>query len=186
MLGDSFLLSPTADDEIQNRDKQIKDQRRTVHIYHELALVCVYHDREKTDNFSVDVIYSRYRIVYTCGIQSVSTVNRSKQMSVCVWLSTMCLSNCLSVCPCVCVPVCIPFCIIIICAQIVQLYSLSIIMSIMCTDYCSVVVLCLLLKVNKRRRRKWNRKKQPTNPPLLFQHLSHQPTVHKPTHEPSK
>ena len=93
MLADSFLLSPTADDEIQNRDKQIKDQRRTVHIYHELALcvcwcVCagkqVYHDREKTDNFSVDVIYFRFKIVYTCGIQSVSTVNRSRQMSVCV------------------------------------------------------------------------------------------------------
>ena len=84
MLGDPFRLSPIADDEIQNRDKQIKDQRRTVHIYHELALVCVYHDREKTDNFSVDVIYFRFRIVYTCGIQSVSTVNRSRQMSVCV------------------------------------------------------------------------------------------------------
>jgi len=182
VLGDSFLLSPTADDEIQNRDKQIKDQRRTAHIYHELAFVCVYNDGEKTDNFCVDVIYSRFKIVYTCGIQSVSTVNRSRQMSVCVWLSTMCLS----VCPCVCVPVCIPFCIIIKCAQIVQLYSLSIIMSIMCTDYCSVVVLCCYWKWIKEGEENENRKKQPTNPPLLFQHLIHQPTVHKPTHEPSK
>jgi len=84
VLGDSFLLSPATDDEIQNRDKQIKHQRRTVHIYHELVSVCVYYDTEKTDNFSEDVIYFRFKIVYTCGIQSVSTVNRSRQMSVCV------------------------------------------------------------------------------------------------------
>ena len=83
MLGDSFLLSPTADDEMQNRDKQIKDQRRTVHIYHELIWYVSITTEKKTDNFSVDVIYSRFRIVYTCGIQSVSTVNRSVQMSVC-------------------------------------------------------------------------------------------------------
>ena len=57
VLGDSFLLSPTTDDEIQNRDKQIKHQRRTVHIYHELVLVCVHYDRGKTANFSEDVIY---------------------------------------------------------------------------------------------------------------------------------
>ena len=122
VLGDSFLLSPTADDEIQNRDKQIKNQRWIVHIYHELALVCVYYDREKTDNFSVDVIYFRFRIVYTRGIQSVSTVNRSRQMSLCVWLSTMCEPDCLSVFPCVCVTVCVSFRIIIIYAH-VRLYD---------------------------------------------------------------
>ena len=120
VLGDSFLLSPTTDDEIQNTDKQIKHQRRTVHIYHELVSACVYYDREKTDNFSVDVIYLRFKIVYTCGIQSVSTVNRSRQIPVCVWLSTMCVSNCLSVCPCVCVTVCVLFRIIIMCVQIVH------------------------------------------------------------------
>ena len=145
--------------------------------------MCLSRQRKKTDNFSVDVIYSRFRIVYTCSIQSVSTVNRSRQMSVCVWLSTMCLSRCLSACPCVCVTVCISFCIIIMCVQLVQLYSLSIIMSIMCTDYCSVVVLCLssYWKWIKEEEENENRKKQPTNPPLLFQHLIHQPTVHKPT-----
>ena len=84
MLGDSFLLSPTTDDEIQNRDKQIKHQRRTVHIYQELVSVCVYYDREKTDNFSVDVIYSRFRIVYTCGMQSVSQYSESLKANVCV------------------------------------------------------------------------------------------------------
>ena len=68
VLGVSFLLSPATDDEIQNRDKQIKHQLRTVHIYHELVSACVYYDREKTDNFSVDVNYFRFRIVYTCGM----------------------------------------------------------------------------------------------------------------------
>ena len=86
-------------------------------IYHELALVCVYHDRETTDNFRVAVIYFRFWIVYTCGIQSVSTVNRSRQMSVCVWLSTLCLS----VCQCICVTVCVSFRIIIMYAQTVHL-----------------------------------------------------------------
>ena len=84
MLGDSFLLSPTTDDEIQNRVKQIKAQRQTVHIYQELVSVCVYYDREKTDSFSVDVIYSRFRIVYTCGMQSVSQYSESLTANVCV------------------------------------------------------------------------------------------------------
>ena len=121
MLGDSFLLSPTADDEIQNRDKQIKDQRRTVHIYHERLWYVSITIEKKTDDFNVDVIYCRFRIVYTCGIQSVSTVNHSRQMSVCVTVYNV-LVQLLSVCPCVCVPVCIPFCIIIMCAQIVHVY----------------------------------------------------------------
>ena len=84
VLGDSFLLSPTTDDEIQNTDKQIKHQRRTVHIYQELVSVCVYYDRQKTYNFSLDVIYFRFRIVYTCGLQSVSQYSESLKANVCV------------------------------------------------------------------------------------------------------
>ena len=49
---------------------------------------------------SVDVMYSRFRIVYTCGIQSVSTVNRSRQMCLCVTVFSVLvqLLVCMSVC----------------------------------------------------------------------------------------
>ena len=54
-------------------------------------------EKKKTDNFSVDVIYFRFWIVYTCGIQSVSTVNRPRQMSECDCLQCDCLIACLYV-----------------------------------------------------------------------------------------
>ena len=55
---------------------------------------------KKSDNLSVDVIYSRFRIVYTCRIQSVSTVNRSRQMCLCVTVFSVLvqLLVCMSVC----------------------------------------------------------------------------------------
>ena len=39
---------------------------------------------KKSDNLSVDVIYSRFRIVYTCGMQSVSQYSESLKANVCV------------------------------------------------------------------------------------------------------
>ena len=37
---------------------------------------------KKTDNFSVDVIYFRFRIVYTCGMQSVSQYSESLKANI--------------------------------------------------------------------------------------------------------
>ena len=139
-------------------------------IYHELALVCVYHDRETTDNFRVAVIYFRFWIVYTCGI-----INLSRQMSVCVWLSTMCVSHCLSLCPCVCVAVSVPFRIIIMCAQMVHVYMYNYVHYVYWSMFCRCV---MFAKVNKRRRRKWKQKKATNQATTAI------PTSHPPTHWP--
>ena len=84
-------------------------------------------EKKKTDNFSVDVIYFRFWIVYTCGMpvsQSVQWIAQGKYLSVTVYNVRVRLLVCMSVC----LRDCVPFRIIIMCAQTVHL---CIIMSFM-------------------------------------------------------